>query len=234
MCLVSYSPTPDGYIICSNRDESPSRALSPLKVVKTQSVNLLCPLDHKGGSWIICSDSGVSICILNGAFQNHKRRLDYRMSRGLMMKQFFEHSSTSQFLFQFDFEKIEPFTMLIRDKKGLYEFRWDGRHKFIKHLDENKLHVWSSCTLYTPGIQKQREEAFRNLYSKTNDYVQEILRIHSSEPLGDSLNDFVMNRDDRVATISISLLENTEDGSKISHHDLRNGGTVNKSLKTKH
>ncbi len=221
MCLVSYSPTENGFLICSNRDESPLRSHSPIDSFNTSSGTILCPVDTKGGSWLICADNGSAICILNGAFENHLRRNDYRMSRGLMMKAFFEYKSKKEFLHQFNFDKIEPFTMVIKDRLGLYEFRWDGACKHIKHLKSDQLHVWSSSTLYTPEVQEQREAAFRKQYKLNVPTVESLIKIHRDTTLGDKAIDFVMQRSDRVATISISIIEKKDASFFLEHHNLR-------------
>jgi len=231
MCLVSYTPTRDGYLICSNRDESPKRSHSPLQILNSDEGHILCPQDVKGGSWIICSEQDRACCILNGAFQNHRRKKDYRLSRGLMMREFFNFKSTNAYLYTFDFEKIEPFTMVIKDQNKLLEFRWNGRHKYIKHLETSKIHIWSSITLYPSAIQKLREEKFRELLPNRIPNAQEILRIHSSKILDEKANDFIMNREDRVATISITLIEKSVDSFTVTHNDLRNGGTEQKSIR---
>jgi len=233
MCLVSYIPSTNGYIICSNRDESPKRSQAPLAYFQTLTGNILCPVDKKGGSWIICSEDGRAICILNGAFKIHKRRPEYRMSRGLMMKAFFNYGSTAQFVQDFDFQNMEPFTMVIKDKNGLYEFRWDGRYKHILHLSDDSLHVWSSCTLYTPEVQEQRERAYRKAFASIIPNAKSIIDLQKNTNLGDRAIDFVMNREDRVATISITLLERRDSEFILSHHDLRNGGKEELGLKLK-
>jgi len=230
MCLVSYSPTEKGFILCSNRDESPRRSLSPLQIFENKSGNMLCPVDTKGGSWIICSADGRAICILNGAFTIHKRKPPYRISRGLMMKAYFNYETTSQFIHKFDFSNIEPFTMIIRDVKSLYEFRWDGRYRHIQHLTIDALHIWSSCTLYTPEVQEERERLYREKYKTIKANAVTIFDIQRNGNLGDEGINFVMNREDRVATISITVLEKTEGKFQLTHHDLRNGGEESRFL----
>ena len=113
MCLVSYLPLSDGFIISSNRDETPLRSDTKLTKESINDTTILFPKDQKGGSWIIVSKDGRAICVLNGAFKKHKRKHNYRMSRGLMMKHYFEYNSTTSFLQDFDFSDIEAFTCLL-------------------------------------------------------------------------------------------------------------------------
>jgi len=201
MCLVSYIPTKTGFILSSNRDETPLRADTELTLEKVKDKQVIHPLDEKGGSWIYLSGAGTCICVLNGAFNIHKRLLPYRLSRGLMMRSYFSFENTAAFLKDFDFQGIEPFTMIIKDHKGLYEFRWDAQYKHIQILDSLKSYVWSSCTLYTEDMQIERENKFYSML-KPDAELEDIQQVHLTGSVDDPENDFVMNRENRVATIS--------------------------------
>ena len=123
MCLVSYIPRPNGYLLSSNRDEFVDRNADDIVTERVGRHKLYFPRDTKGGSWIIASDSDVHVVVLNGAFKNHQRKLPYRKSRGVMMKEFFEYTDSVDFFEQYEFVGIEPFTMIIASKTDLYEFR---------------------------------------------------------------------------------------------------------------
>jgi len=179
MCLVSYIPRQNGYFITSNRDESPKRAGTPVNQEKIGDVTITFPADHKGGSWIFSADDHRSFCILNGAFDNHVRKSTYQMSRGLMLKKIFTYTSTPDFLQNFHFTGMEPFTLVIREITTLLEFRWDGKNKYFKKLNPSESYVWSSCTLYTKEMQKKRNDEFYTLLKKTEKIdAQSILEIH--------------------------------------------------------
>ena len=162
MCLVSYIPLPEGYLISSNRDEYVDRNATDIVTEQVGKARLYYPQDIKGGSWIIASDVKVQIVVLNGAFENHKRKLPYRKSRGVMMKELFEYDSVVDFFEQYDFVGIEPFTMIIAGDAFLYEFRWDGFVKHVKELSKKSVHVWSSCTLYDHDAADRREKLLKN------------------------------------------------------------------------
>lgn len=202
MCLVSYIPISTGYILSSNRDETPLRADTKIVHEIVNNKVLLYPKDQKGGSWIFLSNENSCICVLNGAFKKHERKLPYEMSRGLMMRYYFDFDNTQHFLSTFDFNNIEPFTMVIRDEKGLYEFRWDGLHKHIQILDIAKPYVWSSSTLYNQQIQQSRETLFFDLLDQSDQNLNAIQKIHLTGDIGDPESNFVMNRNNRVASIS--------------------------------
>jgi hypothetical protein len=208
MCLVSYIPLKDGYLISSNRDESPDRASTPLILDNNYLTPLYYPRDQKGGSWLVTAENGRTVCVLNGAFVRHKRKSSYRLSRGIMSKSYFNYNHTEEFLHKYDFTDIEPFTMVIKDENGVYEFRWDGTYKYIEILDPHTLHLWSSCTLYEDLMIEKRKNVFTQMYNNLQQNPSALIReIHLTGTVGDSENNFVMNRDNRVATISHSYVK---------------------------
>lgn len=177
-----------------------------------------------GGSWIMFSDKGWVVCLLNGAFVNHRHQPPYRMSRGVIIKQLFEQPTAADFIEQVDLFNIEPFTTIISDDHKLYEFRWDGMIKHINILDRNQTHIWSSCTLYTPEMQVTREAHFRSLLSHHQAINStDIRNIHLTGDIQDPGNNFVMNRENRVKTISHSLLTRTGDTITFDFMNLENG-----------
>jgi len=160
MCTVTYIPIGENkFIFTSNRDEAPKRSATGMIEKKLDAKSLLFPQDAKAkGTWISISNKNQLVCILNGAFIKHKHRPPYRLSRGIMALDFFNYPTATDFFEKFDFEGIEPFTMIIFDDGKLYEFRWDEKEKHIVQLDILKQYIWSSCTLYTEEIFIKMEE----------------------------------------------------------------------------
>ncbi len=208
MCLVSYIPLADGnYCITSNRDEAPARAAYQIQKEEVNGRYIYYPADTLGGSWIIRSSTMRSICLLNGAFTKHERQLPYRLSRGLMMKDYFGFDTAVDFLEDYDFNPIEPFTTVIAEPKYLFEFRWDGVLKHIKELSRTEVHVWSSCTLYSDDAIAQRKQWFYEEISKSDELnPTKIVDIHMAGGEKDRSIGFLMNWGDRVRTISISQI----------------------------
>lgn len=208
MCLVSYIPLDDhNYCITSNRDEAPARAAYQIMEETLNGQSIYYPADTLGGSWIIRSSSRRSICLLNGAFVRHERQLPYRLSRGVMMKQFFDYENAVDFLEQYDFNRIEPFTMVIAEPKYLFELRWDGEIKHIKQLSRSDIYVWSSCTLYLDDAIAQRKDWFFNEIQKVGTLnPSKIIQVHMAGGEKDRSIGFLMNWGDRVRTISISQI----------------------------
>ncbi len=219
MCLVSYTPQKDGYLLCSNRDESPKRSATKLVLDTSNELQIMYPVDVAQGSWIACANDGTSAVLLNGAFKDHQRILPYRMSRGIMLKSFFSYSSLSDFLERFDFMNIEPFTFIVIQNDITTEIRWDGIKIHVELLDSDKCYNWSSCTLYSDVMIQQRHELFNQLLESSDKSLQALKHIHQNGKLGDPSFDFVMNRADRVKTISFTSVQKNDITVEMSFYN---------------
>lgn len=189
MCTVTFLPLKNNdFIFTSNRDETPLRkTIAPKKYVENE-VELRYPKDEiAGGTWIGTSDKQRLICVLNGGFKNHVRKLPYRMSRGIVVKEALMADDVLEYINSFDFTNIEPFTLIIVDwKNGLiaFELVWDGMQKHLSQL-KNEPKIWSSSTLYTAEMKKEREGWFQNWLQENENYNQkDILEFHQNESIG--------------------------------------------------
>ena len=148
MCLVSYVPTPKGFVFSSNRDEAPHRHATVLTEELINDKKVYYPKDIKGGSWIFFSDYGDIICLLNGAHRIHGHRPPYKMSRGLMLKSYFRYDGPIDFIKKFTFSGIEPFTCVILSQRQFIEFVWDGKVKYVNALDREEDYNRLKCKKY--------------------------------------------------------------------------------------
>lgn len=221
MCLASYIPLgSDSFVLTSNRDEAPHRAANNLVQVQIKGKNIAFPGDIKGGSWLFASQNGDVLCLLNGAKVNHSYHPPYRMSRGVLLKEFFEYETAFDFVKRVNLLGIEPFTLVIRTRDYFYELIWDGSKKYVKQLDMAKIYVWSSSTLYAPDAQKQRQQWFFEEIDAVQLSPQTAREIHKKGGAKDLANGFLMNRDERVKTISLSQVLVNPEQITLWHHDL--------------
>lgn len=221
MCTVTYIPKgKDHFILTSNRDEQAARSPRNISIVEGE-VQLVFPRDGgAGGTWIAMSDTDKVVCVLNGAFERHIRKPNYRMSRGIMALEFFEFPKAEDFFNRFDFRDIEPFTMIIYDQGKLFELRWDEHKSHVKELTTNDLYIWSSATLYEASIRAKREKWFTDwLEDRENFDLESILDFHHHAGDGDPWNDVIMNRG-YVQTVSVTSIVKTPDTAAMLYHDL--------------
>lgn len=232
MCFVSYVPTEDGFVFSSNRDEAPHRNAHRIEGMQMHDKHIYFPVDILGGSWIFASDQGDIICLLNGAFVNHKRKNKYKMSRGIMLKEYFNYEDPIDFFATFDFRDIEPFTTVIITTKHFFDFVWDGSTQYIRELDRTLPHNWSSSTLYSPPVQIERSNwFFQGLGDADIINAQEVMRIHQIQKAGREHDSLVMNRNNIVMTISITQIIAESGTTVLSHRDLVNDQLFEKAIR---
>lgn len=233
MCTVTYIPQPqNGFILTSNRDETAAR--SPRNLTKTDlyGQTLIFPRDTgAGGTWLVASNHNRVVCLLNGAFEKHQHQPPYKKSRGIMVLEYFSFSQAEAFFETYDFQGIEPFTMIILEREQLWEFRWDEQQTYVAALDGQGSYIWSSATLYGPAIRAQRQAWFDAWRSGRTDFSQPaILDFHQQGGEKDDWNGFVMNRNNLVQTVSISSIAKTSEEIQLRYHSLVHQEIKNETL----
>lgn len=221
MCTVTYIPKgKNEFILTTNRDEQAERSPRNLSIVEGD-VQLVFPRDGgAGGTWVAMSDTDKVVCVLNGAFERHTRKPPYRLSRGIMALEFFEFAKAEDFFDRFDFQDIEPFTMVIYDQGRLFELRWDEQQTHVKSLISSSFYIWSSATLYEESIRAKRQQWFANwLKEQENFNLEAILDFHHNAGEGDPWNDVIMNRG-FVQTVSVTSIVKTPETAAMLYHDL--------------
>lgn len=171
MCTVTIFPTGNNdFVLTSNRDEAPNRISLQPDFYSVENTTLLFPKDKlAGGTWIGVSEKNRLICVLNGGFTIHERRTQYRLSRGVVAKDFLVADNIEICIENYNFEDIEPFTIVISDWNSnlkFYELVWDGNTKHFTQLPlEPK--IWSSATLYNPSMKPNVYNGLTTIKKKT-------------------------------------------------------------------
>lgn len=199
MCTLTFIPTQaHGFIATSNRDEAPMRKTLPPKVYGEQGAKALFPRDAlAGGTWIGASDRKRFVCLLNGGFAPHKRRDQYRMSRGIIVTDVLTAKDAVAAIAAYDFQGVEPFTLIMADwqqRWRLFQLVWDESRS---HFEEKPLrpYIWSSSLLYSEANKKKREQWFNEFLSRhPQPSENELLEFHKTAGEGDVHNDVVMDR----------------------------------------
>lgn len=238
MCTVTFLPLQhSNFILTSNRDEALARkeALPPAKY-RLNGENLIYPKDAEAqGTWIYTSESSFTLCLLNGAFEKHKHQPPYRHSRGLVVLDFSSFNNVNQFATNYDFSGIEPFTLVIVEQNQaltLHELRWDGKKIWVKKLNEQVPHIWSSTTLYTNEVCQMRKVWFDEWLAENQLFTQEsILKFHQFGGVGSPENTLVMQRENTLKTVSITSIKRTDSAIDITYLDKINNLAFNQQLK---
>ncbi len=222
MCTVTFLPLgKSNFILTSNRDEQKEReTLFPEEYVE-DNISLVFPKDKlAGGTWVGTSSKKRLVCVLNGAYKNHKKKNSYKKSRGLIAKEILKDEDFTSYVENLDLEGIEPFTLVIVDWKeglNLYELIWDEQQKWFSKL-KNEPKIWSSSTLYSNEIKELRKKWFKD-WVESNEFSSEtILAFHTSE-IGDKAQSILMKRP-TVETVSITSVKKEGAIVKMNYNDV--------------
>lgn len=226
MCTVTYLPLEnEGFILTSNRDESPMRkTLHPQKYVEN-GVELIYPKDElAGGTWIGTSEKDRLVCLLNGGFEKHQRNSYYRMSRGVVVKNILSVDDPVNYIQEFDFDNIEPFTLVLVDwneELTTHELVWDGSQKHFQQLAQEPK-IWSSSTLYDATMKQERQVWLQEWLEEHRDFQQEeIVAFHQSTDKGTPGTTLKMKRP-FVETVSVTSVIKNEQEHSLRYIDIKN------------
>ncbi|PWJ42970.1 NRDE family protein [Sediminitomix flava] len=225
MCTVTYLPYKDGFILTSNRDESIIRpkALTPA-IESYKSEQLLFPKDPKGlGSWIGYSDHWDAVVLLNGGHQGHIPNPPYRQSRGLVVLDLLCNPHIKKFISSYNFQDIEPFTIVAIRKNELYSFVWDSKKISFNQLESNSHYIWSSSTLYKEDIRLKRQIWFQEWHTEQNGFYEldQIRDFHHFGGEGHHSEVLKMEKTEiQLKTVSITSILKTENQHFMLYEDL--------------
>lgn len=214
MCTVSFIPLQKGFLLTSNRDEKIDRPTTPPQIYSEKEMSFLYPKDEKaGGTWIVARNDGTCIVLLNGAFLQHNKKTYYRKSRGIIMLEIIQSKFPLQYFQTMDLGNIEPFTLIIFQKNCLTEVKWDGfeKHEFDKSI--LKPHIWQSATLYSRKQKNYRKLWFEEFCRyNTPLSIEKMLLFHSTTEEKNTEYGLIINRENKIKTVSITqlLLRNNE------------------------
>lgn len=237
MCTVSYIKHQSGFILTSNRDELSSRPTLAPKIYEEVGQQLIYPKDKvAGGTWIASSDLNVSVCLLNGAFEKHKRQLPYNRSRGQVLKERFQFDSNQEFIDNVDLENVEPFTLLMIDHNILnaIDFKvlvWDESQKHAYIVDSSTPQIWASATLYTEKQRTNRKKWFESFLEQTQKVDHDsLMNFHTGSFTDDKSEDIVMQRTDDLKTISVTQINISKNSKSFLYKDLEANKTHDLNL----
>ena len=226
MCTVTLIPlSNNNFVLTSNRDEAPNRDSLAPEFYKYKNEKLLYPKDKVSeGSWIGLGKSNKRlICLLNGGFEIHERQAEYRLSRGIVVKDFLISENIEIAIEDYNLNNIEPFTIVVVEwEKQLkfYELVWDGKQKHFKNLSL-KPRIWSSSTLYNNEMRAERQKWFDLFMSKRIISDYDMFEFHTSAGSGNKDYGVIMDRG-FVKTTSVTRVEKLNDSVVMRYYDLNN------------
>ncbi|WP_034888950.1 NRDE family protein [Gillisia sp. Hel_I_29] len=234
MCTVTLSRNflkNNDFVLTSNRDEAAGRStFIPMKYTE-DNVTILYPKDAEaGGTWIGLSDNCRVICLLNGEFKSHIRKDKYRISRGVVVKDFLKAKNLVELLNNYDLENIEPFTLIAGDWNmdlKFIELVWDGERKHVREIKE-ELIIWSSSPLYSEEMKSERISWLKDFSVNNEIDANSLWKFHHAAGNGDKNTDVIMDRG-FVKTKSITQIIKQSNAIEMIYEDLE----ITKLVRTK-
>lgn len=237
MCTVTYLPQQDGFFLTSNRDEKNTRkkALLP-KTYNSKNKKFIFPKDaDAGGTWIVLKENKDALCLLNGAFENFEDKGNYTTSRGKIVLDIADTENMLATFNNINLNTTAPFTLIMILDQSLIECRWDGAFKHLKQLDSKQAYIWSSATLYDKNMQGKREQWFKNWLMQKSSFNQaEVISFHKNTGEANIENDLVMNRDNKLFTVSVTSIDVKDDNAYMYYNDIINNDSTTARFEYEH
>lgn len=223
MCTVSYVYSSGKVIITSNRDEKterPSSVKPQQYCLNNKKINF--PKDPKaGGTWFALDEHANVAVLLNGSDKKHMPQGSYLKSRGLILLDIISSKSPIEEWKTIALHAIEPFTIVLLEGNTLFQLRWNGVEKETTPLSAEQNHIWSSSTLYSLEIRKQREEWFTEFTTDKSIISENDMQyFHLNTDKDDTENGLVINRNDIVKTFSVTQTVIEKNKINMFHFDL--------------
>lgn len=181
--MLSYIPLDNGrFILTQSRDETIMRptAAPPIKK-RLGDVDVVFPVDPKGrGTWIGVSSAGNAAALLNGGGEQHKHQPPYRHSRGLIIPEFLKATDFASFYRSFDFDGLEPFTMITFENRKIFEIvKSEEEVKVTEHDASKPLFRLSYQLFPETSINERSLEFYRWYYKRKVVTAEQVFDYHA-------------------------------------------------------
>lgn len=221
----------------SNRDEHINRGNAVYPAFSLiNGKNLLFPKDPvSGGTWFISNEKGDIGILLNGAFEKHFSNPPYRKSRGVILPEIFQYDSPLKAIKKYDFSEIENFTIILWQAQKLWEIKWNGLLLHMTEMNSGISHIWSSVTLYTPEMTKERKNWFTEWCKTLTAFEQgSILDFHTQTKQHNKEYGLQIARPDNITTVSVTSINMENQQASLIHKDLLHGNDVSVDYQISH
>jgi uncharacterized protein with NRDE domain len=222
MCTVAFIPTQKKIHFASLRDENPTRATAnvPTVIYDGRNTKYIAPIDPVGnGTWVGINEYGNVIVLLNGGFENHQKKTTYARSRGSIVSELLADTMPVIEWNLMDLENIEPFTLIVWSEEKLFQLVWDGMQKHRFNLPKDKVHIWSSSTLYDTEAKIYRQKLFTQ-WIKEKQLIEQSSLLKFFYTHTDTNNGFIMSRDEKIKTLSYTFISLAGSKAHVHYQDL--------------
>ncbi len=191
MCTLTFVPTEDGYLVGMNRDELLTRPVAlPPKRFQRSGMEMVCPSEPSGGTWIACNDRGNLLALLNWNASGSPRLGEKRYTRGLVIPELIgepDLPAADSHFHQMNLDAVFPFRLVgvSRSERTINEWRWDGVARRKMEFSWARNH-WFSSSLSDSLAEEERgracEGAAEEPAAGSNGWLRRLHRSHVPRP----------------------------------------------------
>ena len=218
-------------LLTHNRDENIERPAPESPQWHTiNDTSMWFPKDIKGGgTWMACSHNSF-VCLLNGGFEKHTWAGPYKHSRGLVPLAALNCKNATAFYQTYNFDKIEPFTLVFVQDNNVHCIVWDGSQAHISLITDHKA-IWSSSTLYNAKIRDERRAIFELFMTQNpNPSASQMIDFHHTAEVGNQEYNLIMKRENGIQTLSIYQFAIKKSNVETHYIDLQNKNEYNETF----
>lgn len=228
MCTFSLLPTHDGLLVTSNRDEQLSRPDSkPPQQVQLGDKQVLYSADGLAkGTWFAVDTLGRFSVLLNGAFERHIPKEQYRKSRGLVMLDLLAEKHFVKGFEDMALDQIEPFQIIHGNLNEAFQLVWDGEQKHLNSISTKEPSLFCSATLYSHSQQSAIKNQYHSQLSSLPQTDVDMMELHYTPQTQGGLR---LQRDN-VCTTSISQAALSKEHIRYRFRNLLSGSISDKLL----
>ena len=219
MCILSYVPTKDGFVLTFNRDEVFSRKTKAPDHYTIDDQQLVFPKDTKyGGSWIGINETrSVVGCMLNAKGKSPKIP---SKSRGVIFIDNLIRGGVN--LNENELCHIAPFTLLFFyvQSQVVVKYYWDGIDLKRENNPMSSPLVLCSSSLYTEAIISELREEFKNQISDKSEVENTTSSFHK-KCLFYKNHPIYLKKNSDIQTVSITTILKNKKGFTLTYADLQ-------------
>ena len=218
MCILSYAPTNDGFVLNFNRDEVYNRLAKPPEKYTIDNQKLIFPKDTKsGGSWIgVNVTKSIVGCILNAKGKTPKIPSN---SRGkIFIDQLIQGKAN---LNKNELHAIAPFTLLsfCLHTQVITQYHWDGFHLKRNKRTMYTPFIFCSSSLYENAIMKKLKAEFNSLIASKSEIETTTSSFHKKYFFYKN-HPIYLRSNSGIQTVSMTTILKNKNGLRLNYTDL--------------
>ena len=219
MCILSYVPTNDGFVLTFNRDEVYSRETKAPEYYTIDNQQLVFPKDIKyGGSWIgINVTKSVVGCMLNA--KGKPPKIPSKSRGNIFIDQLKQGRAN---LKENELFAIAPFTLLsfCLHTQVVTQYHWDGLILKRNKRTMSTPFILCSSSLYENEIMKNLKTEFNSLIASkseiesTTSFFHKKYSFHKNHPI-------YLKKNSNIQTVSKTTILKKKNGFTLNYADLQ-------------